>query len=40
MVATLGVGLERHGWHPGSEIGPLFYPIQTPMIHAPTSRHM
>jgi len=37
-AANAGVGLERHGWHPGSEIGRLFYTIQTPMIHAPTSQ--
>jgi hypothetical protein len=28
MVATLGVGLERHGGHPGSGLGAAFYPTQ------------
>jgi hypothetical protein len=28
MVATLGVGLERHGGHPGSGLRAAFYPTQ------------
>jgi hypothetical protein len=39
MVATLGVGLERHGGHPGSGLGAAFYltqPATEHPIHAPT----